>query len=179
MERSLEIEVAILGILKAGAAYVPLDASFGPGRIQHVLDEARVKVLITHKSLRSLLPPTNAQVLCLESSWELIANESDQPVPSEVGPSNLAYVIYTSGSTGKPKGVQIEHRSLVNLLFSMHEEPGIMANDILLSITTISIELSGYDIFLPFMAVSRLIIASREATFDGKLLRSLLKSSGA
>jgi len=179
MERSLEMEVAILGILKAGGAYVPLDASFGPGRIQYVLDEARVKVLITHKSLRSLLPPTNAQVLCLESSWDLIANESDQPVPSEVGPSNLAYVIYTSGSTGKPKGVQIEHRSLMNLLCSMQEEPGITPNDILLSITTISFDLSVPDIFLPLVAGARLVIASREATFDGKLLKSLLKSSGA
>src|SRR5947199_1682735 len=179
MERSLEMEIALLAILKAGGAYVPLDASFGPGRIQYVLDEARVKVLITHKSLRSLLPPTNAQVLCLESSWELIANESDQPVPSEVGPSNLAYVIYTSGSTGKPKGVQIEHRSLANLLCSMREEPGISESDILLSITTISFDLSVPDIFLPLLAGARLVIASREATFDGKLLKNLLKNSGA
>ncbi len=179
MERSLEMEIALLAILKAGGAYVPLDASFGPGRIQYVLDEARVKVLITHKSLRSLLPPTSAQVLCLEPSWDLIANESDQPVPSEVGPSNLAYVIYTSGSTGKPKGVQIEHRSLANLLCSMREEPGISASDILLSITTISFDLSVPDIFLPLLAGARLVIASREATFDGKLLKNLLKLSGA
>ena len=93
MERSLEMEVALLGILKAGGAYVPLDSSFGPGRIQYVLDEAKVKVLLTQKSLRSSLPPTSAQVLCLESSWDLIANESDQPIPSEVGPANRAYAI--------------------------------------------------------------------------------------
>src|SRR6266567_3545148 len=179
MERSLEMEVALLGILKAGGAYVPLDASFGLGRIKYVLDEARVKVLITQKSLRSLMPPTEAQVICLEPSWDLIADESDQPVPSGVGPSNLAYVIYTSGSTGKPKGVQLEHRSLANLLCSMREEPGINESDVLLSITTISFDLSVPDIFLPLMAGARLVIASREATFDGKLLRSLLKSSGA
>lgn len=179
MERSLEMEIALLAILKAGGAYVPLDASFGPGRIQYVLDEARVKVLITHKSLRSLLPSTAAQVLCLEPSWDLIANEIDQPVPSEIGPSNLAYVIYTSGSTGKPKGVQIEHRSLANLLCSMREEPGISASDILLSITTISFDLSVPDIFLPLLVGARLVIASREATFDGKLLKNLLKNSGA
>ncbi len=136
MERSLEMEVALLGILKAGGAYVPLDVSFGPGRIRYVLDEARVKVLITQESLRSLMPTTEAQIKCLEPSWDLIAGESDQPVPSEVGPSNLAYVIYTSGSTGKPKGVQLEHRSLVNLLCSMREEPGISECDVLLSITT-------------------------------------------
>ena len=179
MERSLEMEVALLGILKAGGAYVPLDSSFGPGRIQYVLDEARVKVLLTQKSLQSSLPPTSAQILCLESSWDLIANESDQPIPSEVGPSNLAYVIYTSGSTGKPKGVQIQHRSLANLLCSMREQPGMNERDTMLAITTISFDLSVPDIFLPLLAGARLVIASREATFDGKLLKNLLKNSGA
>jgi amino acid adenylation domain-containing protein len=179
MERSLEMEVALLGILKAGGAYVPLDSSFGPGRIQYVLGEARVKVLLTQKSLRSSLPPTSAQILCLESSWDLIANESDQPVPSEGGPSNLAYVIYTSGSTGKPKGVQVQHRSLANLLCSMREEPGMNERDVMLAITTISFDLSVPDIFLPLLAGARLVIASREATFDGKLLRDLLNNSGA
>jgi amino acid adenylation domain-containing protein len=179
MERSLEMEIALLGVLKAGGAYLPLDVSFGPGRIQYVLEEAGAKVLITQESLLNLMPRTQAEILCLESSWNLIADESDEPVPSEVGPSNLAYVIYTSGSTGKPKGVQIEHRSLANLLCSMREEPGITARDILLSITTISFDLSVPDIFLPLLAGARLVIASREATFDGKLLRSLLASSKA
>src|SRR5215813_4429037 len=129
MERSLEMVVALLGILKSGAAYVPLDPSFGQGRIQYVLDEARVKVLITQKSLRSFIPPSGAHIVCLESSWDAIAGESDTPVPSEVGPSNLAYVIYTSGSTGKPKGVQLEHRSVTNFLCSMRNQPGMTARD--------------------------------------------------
>jgi amino acid adenylation domain-containing protein len=179
MERSLEMEIALLGILKAGGAYLPLDVSFGTGRIQYVLEEAGAKVLITQESLLNLMPRTQAELLCLEPSWNLIRDESDEPVPSEVGPSNLAYVIYTSGSTGKPKGVQIEHRSLANLLCSMREEPGIGAADILLSITTISFDLSVPDIFLPLLAGARLVIASREATFDGKLLRGLLANSHA
>ncbi len=179
MERSLEMEIALLGILKAGGAYLPLDVSFGAGRIQYVLEESRAKVLITQESLLNLMPRTQAEILCLDPSWDLIRDESDEPVPSEVGPSNLAYVIYTSGSTGKPKGVQIEHRSLANLLCSMREEPGIGPADILLSITTISFDLSVPDIFLPLLAGARLVIASREATFDGKLLRSLLASSKA
>jgi amino acid adenylation domain-containing protein len=179
MERSLEMEIALLGILKAGGAYLPLDVSFGAGRIQYVLEESGAKVLITQKSLLNLMPRTQAEILCLDPSWDLIRDESDEPVPSEVGPSNLAYVIYTSGSTGKPKGVQIEHRNLANLLCSMHAEPGIGPGDILLSITTISFDLSVPDIFLPLLAGARLVIASREATFDGKLLRSLLASSKA
>lgn len=179
MERSLEMEIALLGILKAGGAYLPLDVSFGTGRIQYVLEESGAKVLITQESLLNLMPRTQAEILCLDPSWDLIRDESDEPVPSEVGPSNLAYVIYTSGSTGKPKGVQIEHRNLANLLCSMREEPGIGSDDILLSITTISFDLSVPDIFLPLLAGARLVIASREATFDGKLLRSLLASSKA
>ena len=179
MERSLEMEIALLGILKAGGAYLPLDVSFGTGRIQYVLEESGAKVLITQESLLNLMPRTQAEIFCLDPSWDLIRDESDEPVPSEVGPSNLAYVIYTSGSTGKPKGVQIEHRNLANLLCSMREEPGIGPGDILLSITTSSFDLSVPDIFLPLLAGARLVIASREATFDGKLLRSLLASSKA
>src|SRR5262249_19866391 len=111
MERSLEMVVALLGILKSGGAYVPLDPSFGQSRIQYVLNEAQAKVLVTQESLRDFVPASSAEILCLDSGWDRIATESDALVPSEVGPSNLAYVIYTSGSTGKPKGVQIEHRS--------------------------------------------------------------------
>lgn len=177
MERSLEMEIALLGILKAGGAYLPLDVSFGTGRIRYVLEESGAKVLITQESLLNLMPRTQAEILCLDPSWDLIRDENDEPLPSEVGPSNLAYVIYTSGSTGKPKGVQIEHRNLANLLCSMREEPGISSDDILLSITTISFDLSVPDIFLPLLAGARLVIASRQATFDGKLLRSLLASS--
>jgi len=179
MERSLEIVVALLGILKSGGAYVPLDPSFGQGRIQYVLDEARVKVLITQEGLRTFLPPTAAQVICLDSTWTSLAGESDEPVPSEVGPANLAYVIYTSGSTGKPKGVQLEHRSVVNLLCSMRGEPGLNDRDALLAVTTISFDIAGLEIFLPLLVGARLVVASRETTFDGKLLKNLLKTSRA
>src|SRR6266542_4908259 len=179
MERSLELVVALLGILKSGGAYVPLDPSFGQGRIQYVLDEARVKVLITQEGLRTFLPPTAAQVICLDSTWTSLAGESDEPVPSEVGPANLAYVIYTSGSTGKPKGVQLEHRSVVNLLCSMRGEPGLNDRDALLAVTTISFDIAGLEIFLPLLVGARLVVASRETTFDGKLLKNLLKTSRA
>jgi amino acid adenylation domain-containing protein len=179
MERSLEMVVALLGILKSGGVYVPLDPSFGRGRIQYVLDEARVRVLITQKALRSFVPPTSAEVLCLEPSWDLIAEENDEPVPSEVGSSNLAYVIYTSGSTGKPKGVQLEHRSVTNFLCSMRQEPGLGPQDALLAVTTISFDIAALEIFLPLLAGARLIVATREATTDGNLLKSLLRSSRA
>lgn len=179
LERSLEMVVALLGILKAGGAYVPLDPSYGSGRIGYVLDEARVKVLLTQESLRNSLPPTTADVICLDPSWESIAGESDHPVSVEVSPQNLAYVIYTSGSTGKPKGVQLEHRSVVNFLCSMRRQPGLDSRDTLLAVTTLSFDIAGLEIFLPLLVGARLVVASREATFDGNLLKNLLKSSEA
>ena len=179
MERSLEMVVALLGILKSGGAYVPLDSSFGQGRIQYVLDEARAKVLITQKSLRSFVPTSSAETLCLESSFDAVLGESTEPVPSEVGPSNLAYVIYTSGSTGKPKGVQVEHKSVTNFLCSMRDEPGIAARDVILAVTTVSFDIAALEMFLPLLVGARLVVASREATFDGQLLKGLLKDSRA
>jgi amino acid adenylation domain-containing protein len=179
MERSLEMVVALLGILKAGGAYVPLDPSFGKGRIQYVLDEAKVRVLITQESLRNSLPPTTADMVCLDPSWSSLSGMSDQPVKGDVNPSNLAYVIYTSGSTGKPKGVQLEHRSLVNFLCSMRREPGLNNRDALVAVTTISFDIAGLELFLPLLVGARLIVASREATFDGNRLKDLLKNSRA
>jgi amino acid adenylation domain-containing protein len=179
MERSLEMVVALLGILKAGGAYVPLDPSFGSGRIQSVVDEAQVRVLITQKSLRNSLPVTVGDVICLDPSWTAFAAESDQPISSSSQPSDLAYVIYTSGSTGKPKGVQLEHRSVVNFLCSMRKEPGMNSNDVMLAVTTIAFDIAGLEIFLPLLVGARLVVASREATFDGSLLKDLLRNSRA
>ncbi|HZA24203.1 MAG TPA: amino acid adenylation domain-containing protein, partial [Dehalococcoidia bacterium] len=116
VERSLELVIGLLGILKAGGAYVPLDPSYPPERLAFMLEDAQVPVLLTQEGLAPTLPPTSAQVLCLDREWETISQEPASPPPSPVGPENLAYVIYTSGSTGKPKGVMIIHRGLVNYL---------------------------------------------------------------
>ena len=94
-------------------------------------------------------------------------------------PDNLAYVIYTSGSTGKPKGVQLEHRSVVNFLCSMRREPGMTADDVLVAVTTLSFDIAGLELYLPLLVGGRLVVASRDATFDGRLLMHLLKQSGA
>lgn len=171
--------VALLGILKAGGAYVPLDPSYSSGRIQYVLDEARVTVLITQQNLQAALPPTTAEVVCLDPEWTMLEGESEEPVPAEAGVSDLMYVIYTSGSTGKPKGVQIEQRSVVNFLFSMLREPGLCPEDILLAVTTLSFDIAGLEIFLPLLTGARLVIAPRESTYDGKRLSDLLNTSGA
>jgi amino acid adenylation domain-containing protein len=179
LERSLEMVVALLGILKAGGAYVPLDPSYPSDRIKYVLEDARVGVLVTQKSLRQTLPPLSAQVVCLDPAWTSLEDESCEPIDSGASPGNCAYVIYTSGSTGKPKGVQLEHRSVVNFLYSMGREPGMGGDDVLVAVTTLSFDIAGLEMYLPLMTGARLVIAGRDVTYDGRLLAELLKKSGA
>ena len=179
MERSLEMVVALLGILKAGCAYVPIDPAYPADRTSYILEDAGVKVLLTQTPLVKSVSATSAQVLCLDPFWQLLQQEGTQNVRAEIAPQNLAYVIYTSGSTGKPKGVEIEHRSLVNFLLSMRCEPGITPQDGLLAVTTLSFDIAGLEIYLPLVTGARLIVATRNVAQDGRLLMKLLSDSAA
>src|SRR5581483_8011551 len=179
VERSLEMVVALLGILKAGGAYVPLDPAYPSDRIKYVLEDARAKVLLTQQHLLKSLPSTSAKVICIDSDWKCVAGESTEVIETEVKPNNLAYVIYTSGSTGKPKGVQLEHRSVVNFLWSMRQEPGLSANDVLVAVTTLSFDIAGLEMYLPLLVGARVVIASAETTYDGRRLAAVLRESGA
>ena len=171
--------VGLLGILKAGGAYVPLDPAYPSDRIKYVLDDARVKLLLTQTPLLASIPATSADVVRLDPEWRAFQQEDCRPVATDVSPSNLAYVIYTSGSTGRPKGVQLEHRNVVNFLCSMRREPGMTDSDVLVAVTTLSFDIAGLELYLPLLAGGRLVVASREATLDGRLLMQLLKESGA
>ncbi|MDJ0732638.1 MAG: amino acid adenylation domain-containing protein [Nostocaceae cyanobacterium] len=134
VERSLEMLVGVLGILKAGAAYLPLDPTYPQDRLAFMLSDAQVSVLVTQQFLLNDLPETDANIICLDTFWEIIAQESEENPTSDIIPDNLAYLIYTSGSTGKPKGVQISHKNLVHSLmarFACYSEP--VTNFLLLS----------------------------------------------
>ena len=179
IERSLEMVVALLGILKAGGAYVPLDPAYPRDRIKYVLDDARVTVLVTQESLRKSLPATSSEVVCLDPAWKTIARKSSENVAADVRPENLAYVIYTSGSTGKPKGVQLEHQSVVNFLCSMRRKPGLSPQDVLVAVTTLSFDIASLEMYLPLGVGARLVVASREAAYDGRMLTELLSRSRA
>ncbi len=179
IDRSIEMVVALLGVLKAGAAYVPLDPAYPSDRIKYVLDDAGATLLLTQSSLLPALPPSSAEILCLDADWSWAEGERQDPPEVDVAPNNLAYVIYTSGSTGRPKGVQLEHRSVVNFLWSMRDTPGMTSNDVLVAVTTLSFDIAGLEIYLPLLVGGKLVIASREATADGRLLMQLLKQSGA
>ncbi|WP_414584329.1 amino acid adenylation domain-containing protein [Scytonema sp. PCC 10023] len=114
VERSWEMLVGILSILKAGGAYLPIDPMYPNQRLVYMLQDSQVSVVLTQERLVKKLPDIGAQVLCLDTLWDAIAQESDENFKSEATPENLAYLIYTSGSTGQPKGVQVTHQNLVH-----------------------------------------------------------------
>ena len=115
MERSLEMIVGILGVLKAGGAYLPFDLSYPPDRIAFMMEDANPPVVLMQEKLRERLPEHGAQIICIDRDWEQIAQESAEDLADGASPSNLAYVIYTSGSTGKPKGCLVTHYNVVRL----------------------------------------------------------------
>jgi amino acid adenylation domain-containing protein len=183
VERSLEMVVAVLGVLKSGGAYVPLDPSHPRERLAYVLGDAGARVLLTQQSVAERLPELLASVerpLRLDADWpEVSRHPAASPEELALPGSRLAYTIYTSGSTGRPKGVQIPHRALVNFLSSMRERPGLSADDAVLAVTTLSFDIAGLELLLPLLNGARVIVAPAEAVGDGAALADLLKRSGA
>jgi surfactin family lipopeptide synthetase A len=177
VERSLDMVVGLLGILKAGGAYVPLDPAFPSERLAFMLEDAQAPVLVTQHHLLTTLPAHGAKVICLDADAAVLAQQSEADPSSGATSDHLAYVIYTSGSTGRPKGVQIVHRAVVNFLQSMREQPGLMAEDTLLAITTLSFDIAALELFLPLMVGARLIVASRDTAADGAVLVETLTRS--
>lgn len=179
VERSLDMMIGLLGIMKAGAAYVPIDPAYPPERVNGILEDSGVATVVTQGHLAFDLRERVSQVICIDIEWDKVAECGDEKPTTETGPESLAYVIYTSGSTGKPKGVQIEHRAFANLLWSMRVEPGMAASDVLVAVTTLSFDIAGLELFLPLITGARAVIASREVASDGNALKSLIASSSA
>jgi len=159
LRRSLDIVVALLGTLKAGAAYVPLDPAYPGERLAFMLEDTRATVLITEENLLGLFPPHRARVLCLDRDRDAIEREpSDRPLCG-VAPGNLAYVIYTSGSTGRPKGAAIEHGSTVSLLHWARETFGDRDLSGVLASSSICFDSSVLEIFGPLSWGGTVILA--------------------
>jgi amino acid adenylation domain-containing protein len=176
LRRGLEMVVALLGIHKAGGAYVPLDPGFPADRLEFMIRDSGLRVLLTDQPAERR-PPTDARVLPIEEG--LAGTDDSCPAVAHAMPENLAYVIYTSGSTGRPKGVQVTHGALANFLLSMRERPGFGETDVLLAVTTLSFDIAGLEIFLPLVSGGRVVVASREVAMDGVRLAELLEASGA
>jgi|GEM_PF-106828 len=179
VNRSIEMLVALLGTLKAGAAYLPLDPSFPADRIEYMIEDSATPLVVTQSALQGELPKSDrVKVVCLDADWAAIEREPAEAPSCEARSENLAYVIYTSGSTGKPKGVELEHRSVVSFLDSMRREPGFGPDDKLLAVTTLSFDISVLEVFLPLTSGGTLVIASRDATVDGHELLRMIRKSG-
>jgi amino acid adenylation domain-containing protein/thioester reductase-like protein len=178
IERSLEMLIGMLGVLKAGGAYVPLDPAFPAERISFMLEDSQLPIILTQGSLEAYLPSHQAQVVRLDKDWETIAPYSVANPVTAVTPDNLAYLLYTSGSTGNPKGVLINHRSVVNLLLAMEQEPGLTMSDRILATTTISFDIAVLELLLPLIVGAEIYMVSRAVASDPIQLSQVITQSG-
>lgn len=170
VERSLKMIISLLGILKAGAAYLPLDSSYPKQRLSYMLNDSKVSILITQRKISPNLPDHNAMEICLESDWEAISALTDRNPPNEMSEANAAYVIYTSGSTGQPKGVIGLHGATINRCNWMWESFPFSTSDVCCQKTNLSFVDSVWEIFGPLLAGAPTVIIPDEEAKDPHLL---------
>ena len=176
MERSLEMIIGIMGILKAGAAYLPQDPRFPSERLTLMWNDARVAVLLSQERLAKNIPPFSGTAVYLDRDWEQISSENDTNLESGAVAENLAYVIYTSGSTGTPKGVQVAHHSVVNVLTHVKEAFALTGRDGLPLLANICFDISVMELFLPLITGAKLIVASSQTAVDGTRIGQLMSN---
>jgi len=173
LERTPDLVVALLGILKSGAAYLPLDPSYPPERLAFQLADSRAALLVTEERSLARFPEPRPRVVL----WGRDRLADGLPSPGAAAPvpaERLAYVIYTSGSTGRPKGVAVSHGAAVNFLRSMARRPGLEPADTLAAVTTLSFDIALLEIFLPLLAGARVVVVDRDTAADGALLARTL-----
>ncbi|HEU4882250.1 MAG TPA: condensation domain-containing protein, partial [Longimicrobium sp.] len=171
VDRDLSMVPAMLGILKTGAAYLPLDPVYPPERIAYMLGDSGAALLLADPAL----PPVES------AGTEIVAVParpasagSIDPVSVDVAPHDRAYLIYTSGSTGRPKAVEVEHGTLSSMLAAVAHEPGMRVDDVTLAVTTISFDVSVPELFLPLVTGARVVIAGRDDVIDGVALGRMI-----
>ncbi|TRU61739.1 MAG: amino acid adenylation domain-containing protein [Microcystis aeruginosa Ma_QC_C_20070823_S13] len=162
VERSLDMIIGILGIIKAGGAYIPLDIDYPPERIAYLLEDTQLSILLTQSKFVEQLPQFPPNTICLDQDWSIIAKQSTVKPLVAVEQHNLAYIIYTSGSTGQPKGVMIEHRSVVNYILTLIREYGITADDRILQFSSICFDVSVEEIFVSLLSGATLVLRTED-----------------
>jgi amino acid adenylation domain-containing protein len=177
LQRSPKMIIALLGVLKAGGAYLPLDPCDPIERLNLIIKDARAAIVVTEQDLKSRAAMLDKLVICLDDNSDLISSCPDIDPKTEVDPENLAYVIYTSGSTGTPKGVQVPHRALTNLVLWMGRELDLKPNDVQAAVASASFDASVAEIFPPLAAGAAICVVPAEEISDGKRLRELLLAS--
>jgi amino acid adenylation domain-containing protein len=182
LDRSADMLAALLGVLKAGAGYVPLDPQFPSERLAYMAADAGLAMLLTTREHAARFDLRGRPVLLFDEHAAQIAQASAARIEQDAGaaqPEDPAYVIYTSGSTGRPKGVVVPHRAVSNFLTSMRNEPGLVASDRLLAVTTLSFDIAVLELLLPLAVGAQVVLADRETASDGVALRALLENSRA
>lgn len=172
LERSLEMVIGLLGILKAGAAYVPLEPSYPQERLNLMIEEAGIRVVLTQQRFRELL---SINAICLDVDWKDIAGESKENPAVTTVPGNLAYVIYTSGSTGKPKGSMLTHEGICNRLLWMQDAYQLTIADRVLQKTPYTFDVSVWEFFWPLITGARLVMARPGGQGDSRYLVETIK----
>ncbi|NLG50016.1 MAG: amino acid adenylation domain-containing protein, partial [Chloroflexi bacterium] len=175
VERSLEMIVSMLGVLKAGGAYLPLDPDYPPERLAYMLQDAQASVLLTQERLLARLPASGARMICLDRDWASIAQESAARPSSAVSSDNLAYVIYTSGSTGRPKGTLLRHRGLANLYASYTQVFRVKPGERVLQFASSSFDASVWDVYMVLFTGATLHLIRRETTMSMPDLHRLMQ----
>jgi amino acid adenylation domain-containing protein len=175
LERSVEMVVGILGVLKAGGGYMPLDPEYPRERLSLMLGDSGVRVLLTQRKLIGKLPPHAAEEVRLDDDWEEIAAYPDINPPDITTPENLVYMIYTSGSTGQPKGVMVPHRALGNHMLWMQQRFPLTTADRVIQKTPFSFDASVWELFAPLLVGARLVIAAPGGHQDVSYLLRFIK----
>ena len=175
LERGLEIVIGILGVLKAGGVYAPLDPGQPSERLAYMINDAQATILLTEQRLAGRLPSTNARVVCLDVEWDKINEQSEDEPESEVVAENLAYVIYTSGSTGEPKGAAVQHKSLVARIAGLLEAYELTSADRLLQFVAPSFDAFGEEVFTILSCGASLVIDPRAVNYSAHELFDLVE----
>ncbi|WOD44518.1 non-ribosomal peptide synthetase [Hwangdonia lutea] len=175
LPRSIELVIVLMAIMRCGAAYLPMDPNYPRKRLEFMLKDSEAHFLITTKAL-SLSLNSYSTLFAVEDLFTNLSKHPKTPTNIKVENTEIAYLLYTSGSTGNPKGVTISHKNLVNFLYSMAREPGISESDKLLSITTISFDIAGLELFLPLIKGATLVLADDETVKDTRLMLDVLQN---
>lgn len=174
VERSLDMVVGLLGILKAGGCYVPLDPTYPKERLAFMLDDAQAPVVLTHERFVASFSGQNLRVFCFERDWPSVASLRRDDLTSNNAPAQLAYIIYTSGSTGKPKGVRVPHRGLLNLISWYRRTGGITTADRITQTMSLAFDAAGFEIWPCLTSGAALYLVPQSIVSDPVELRDFL-----
>lgn len=177
-ERSFEIFIAILAVLKVGAAYVPLDPSYPQNRIKHILKECSISITLTQESLLPTLETDIHTIICLDRDWSVICKHKFKNTITRLLPNNdlLAYVLYTSGSTGTPKGVQVNQRSLLNAYLGWAKAYELTSQDVHLQLANFTFDVFSGDFVRALCSGGKLVLCSKKILLNPPALFSLMKT---